>query len=113
MAKENTKQDPRLAREKQTVASMIGIYCRRHHGRRQLCDECENLLQYALGRLDHCPFAGDKPTCARCTVHCYGPTRRARIREVMRYAGPRMLLWHPILAVRHQFDRLRRRTKRL
>jgi hypothetical protein len=29
---------------------------------------------------------------------------RERVREVMRFAGPRMLLHHPILAIRHQLD---------
>jgi hypothetical protein len=29
---------------------------------------------------------------------------RARIKEVMRYAGPRMLYRHPILALWHQWD---------
>jgi hypothetical protein len=30
---------------------------------------------------------------------------RARIREVMRYAGPRMTLYHPVLAIRHLIGR--------
>jgi hypothetical protein len=29
---------------------------------------------------------------------------RERIREVMRYAGPRMILRHPILAIWHLLD---------
>jgi len=34
-------------------------------------------------------------------VHCYKPERRKQIQQVMRYAGPRMLRSHPLLAIRH------------
>ena len=37
---------------------------------------------------------------------------RARIREVMRYAGPRMLLSHPLMALRHLLDGLRKPRSR-
>jgi hypothetical protein len=33
---------------------------------------------------------------------------RERIREVMRYSGPRMLLSHPLMAIRHLIDGLRK-----
>jgi hypothetical protein len=32
---------------------------------------------------------------------------RGQVREVMRYAGPRMLLRHPVLAVLHLLDGMR------
>jgi hypothetical protein len=84
---------------------MVRVYCRAHHGTRDsLCDQCQSLCDYALARLDRCPFGAQKTTCARCTVHCYKPGMRARIQEVMRYAGPRMLLRHPILALLHLLD---------
>ena len=69
-----------------------------------LCADCAALLSYAGQRLERCPFQENKPTCANCTVHCYNAQMRARIREVMRYAGPRMLLRHPVLAVHHLLD---------
>jgi hypothetical protein len=37
---------------------------------------------------------------------------RERVRAVMRYAGPRMLLRHPILAVLHLLDGMRPPPKR-
>jgi hypothetical protein len=95
---------PRLAREKKTIAAMLRIYCGRHHDDAQVCNQCGELLQYALARLDRCPFGAEKSTCARCPVHCYKPAMRERIRQVMRYAGPRILLRHPILAIRHWLD---------
>lgn len=95
----------RLVRERTTVAAMIRMYCRGQHGRQpQLCGECRELHDYAMRRLDLCPFGAGKPTCANCVVHCYLPQRREQIRRVMRYAGPRMLWRHPILALRHQLD---------
>ncbi|MDI9444206.1 MAG: nitrous oxide-stimulated promoter family protein [Planctomycetota bacterium] len=33
---------------------------------------------------------------------------RQRVKEVMQYAGPRMLLRHPVLAVRHLLDNRRK-----
>jgi hypothetical protein len=97
-------------REKRTVAAMIGIYCRAHHSTSgTLCGECDRLLVYACCRLDRCPFGAKKTPCARCQVHCYNATMRRRIKEVMRYAGPRMLYRHPILAVLHEWDNLHKK----
>jgi Nitrous oxide-stimulated promoter len=95
----------RVARERKTVAAMIRVYCRGHHTSRSgLCGDCARLHEYAMGRLDHCPLGTDKPTCVNCPVHCYKPELRERIREVMRYAGPRMLWRHPLLAILHLLD---------
>jgi hypothetical protein len=69
-----------------------------------LCDDCEGLLAYARVRLDRCRYGAAKPTCANCTTHCYKPVMRERVREVMRYSGPRMLRRHPLLAARHLVD---------
>ena len=102
---------PRLDREVRTVGAMIVIYCRDRHGTRgTLCDACRALSDYASYRLSRCPFGEEKPTCARCPIHCYRPEMRSRIQEVMRYAGPRMVLRHPILSILHQIDSLRRRV---
>lgn len=100
------KEHPRLARERVTVYAMTRIYCRDHHGlpENHLCEECSALYEYAMQRLEHCPYQGEKPTCANCPIHCYQKTRREEIRVVMRYAGPKMLLRHPWLAIRHLLD---------
>ena len=95
----------RLRREAQTIQAMISLYCREtHRPESKLCADCAELLAYAQQRLERCPFAVDKPTCANCPVHCYRPDMRERVRTVMRYAGPRMLLHHPLLAMRHLMD---------
>jgi len=97
----------RLGREWQTIQTMIQIYCRDHHQRGDLCAECRGLLDYADVRLERCQFGAEKPTCAKCPVHCYQKVRREQVRVVMRYAGPRMLWEHPILSLRHWLDGLR------
>jgi hypothetical protein len=99
----------RLARELRTIAAMMRIWCRDHHGAaernaQQLCAECATLLEYARQRLAGCPFGPEKPTCTKCPIHCYGKRQRAAVKDVMRYAGPRMLLRHPWLAIAHVFD---------
>lgn len=99
----------RIRREQQTIQAMLGIYCRdRHHGSGSLCADCAGLLDYARRRLDVCPFSEEKPACNHCQVHCYSRTRRERIREVMRYAGPRMPLRHPVLSLFHLLDKRRK-----
>ena len=88
--------------EKETVEKMIRLYCSRKHGTgMDLCSECEAVNEYASARLDKCPFGDDKKACSKCKVHCYKPEMRARIREIMRYSGPRMLLYHPFDYLKH------------
>ena len=95
----------RLERERRTIEAMIGLYCRDHHHHRGgLCDDCATIGAYADRRLDLCPYGPHKPTCVSCPVHCYQPKMRERVKVVMRYAGPRMMKRHPILAVRHILD---------
>ena len=107
------KDHPRIQREHITVEAMIDIYChQRHRTRKGLCPECTALRDYARQRLQKCPFQQGKPTCAKCPVHCYKPAMRQRIREVMRFAGPRMLYRHPGLALQHMVDGLRREPAR-
>ena len=108
---------PRMKREKKTVECMIGIYCRDHHhaegeypaGGYKLCQKCRELLEYARYRLKNCPFQENKTTCGNCPIHCYKPKMREKIREVMRYAGPRMIWIHPLLAIGHMIDGKRKK----
>lgn len=89
-----------LETELRTLEALIGIYCRGRHGGRGLCAACAGLLACAAGRLERCPHR-PKPACRDCATHCYAPPQRAAIREVMRYAGPRLPLRRPLLALRY------------
>lgn len=91
-----------LEKEKKTIESMIHLYCKEHHKPDgEICAPCNELLQYAFLRLDKCPYGVEKPACSKCETHCYKPHMRDEVRKVMRWAGPRMLLHHPVLAVDH------------
>ncbi len=97
-----------LSRELLTIGKMVDIYCADHHSGDALCDDCREFMDYATVRLQKCPYGEEKPTCANCPIHCYKPARREQARQIMRYAGPRMLLRHPLLAIAHKFDGLRK-----
>ena len=99
--------------EKQTVSLMIKIYCNKnHHTKDTLCEECNQLNVYAKLRSDKCPFMETKTFCSNCKVHCYKPEMREKIREVMRFSGPRMMLYNPVMAIRHVIE-MKREKKRI
>jgi predicted amidophosphoribosyltransferase len=100
------KHPRRIQREQETIAAMLRVYCRDHHGAPvpPLCPECAALLDYARRRLATCPFQEAKPACNHCEVHCYSAAMRDRVKAVMRYAGPRMLWRHPVLSLFHLLD---------
>jgi hypothetical protein len=89
---------------------MTGIYCSDHHGTGtgNPCEECRDFLAYAEQRLLKCPYGQEKPTCAKCPIHCYKRVQKEQARVIMRYAGPRMMLRHPWLSLLHLVDKLRR-----
>ena len=121
----------RIDWEKRTVRHMIELWCRKNHGGQAcremgsrggdlvshsgsgegshggkgLCGDCRELLEYSLARLEHCKFGNAKTKCHKCPVHCYRPDMREKIRTVMRFSGPRMLLYHPLEALRYLFSR--------
>lgn len=99
-------------REKETVSLMISLYCRKNHGGKVLCPDCAALATYARQRSDKCPFMETKTFCSNCKVHCYKPDMREQIRAVMRFSGPRMLLYHPVMAIRHMIE-TKKEKKRL
>ena len=81
----------RLEREHRTLVCMSRIYCKDHHAGdpgAELCPDCHALMEYAGRRLAKCPYGTDKPTCAKCPIHCYKPEPREQTRDIMRYAGP-------------------------
>lgn len=77
---------------------MIRLYCRKKHKNKSdiLCDECNELKEYAHFRLDKCPFGDEKMACADCEIHCYKPEMREKVQEMMRFSGPRLILYHPL-----------------
>ncbi|MDO5336298.1 MAG: nitrous oxide-stimulated promoter family protein [Eubacteriales bacterium] len=103
MKTQEQKIQQKREKEQRVVKEMISLYCRKNHNTRSdcLCPSCSELSDYAHKRSEKCPFMEKKTFCANCKVHCYKPEMRERIRTVMRFSGPRMLLYHPCLALWH------------
>lgn len=100
-----------IQRDLKTLALFIDLYCRYRHadapktsvqlktydvqaiaGRPvMLCPQCFKLLAHAWVKRSHCPMH-PKPACKHCPSHCYQPSYRAQIREVMKYSGKKLLL---------------------
>ncbi|MGI6074324.1 MAG: nitrous oxide-stimulated promoter family protein [Fermentimonas sp.] len=102
--------------ERVVVGRMIDIYCRSVHGCKSgRCEECEMLFAYASGRLDRCYYGENKPACNSCKIHCYKPEMREKIRQVMRFSGPRMLFRYPGETFRHYYKQFfgRKTTRKL
>ncbi len=100
------KVEKKRRKEQQVVEEMVRLYCRKNHEEydkktKCMCPECEELASYAKLRSERCPFMEHKTFCANCKVHCYKPEKREQIRKVMRFSGPRMMLYHPMLASWH------------
>ena len=98
------KIEKKRQKEQYVVEEMIRLHCRKKHPKEerqegQMCPECQRLSDYAKQRSQKCPFMEEKTFCANCKVHCYKPEMREQIRQVMRFSGPRMLLYHPVLAI--------------
>lgn len=106
---------PIIQQEKIAVSYMIGLYCHKkhHQSNNQLCQNCEDLKQYALSRLTFCRYSEEKSTCEKCPTHCYRKDFQAQIREVMRFSGPRMLLYHPIIAIKHLIRNISTRNNKI
>jgi hypothetical protein len=97
------------------IGKFVEVYCAGKHGmvdrnalslsaglgERQLCDACAAFMSYAVSRRLRCPLEAEKPSCKHCRIHCYAPPQREKVREIMSYAGRRLLmrgrldyLWH-------------------
>jgi hypothetical protein len=101
----------KLDRDLKTLALFIGVFCRHQHRDAErspvqigphdvsaitgrpvvLCRACAKLLSHAFVKRSHCPM-DPKPACKRCPSHCYHPSYRTQIRQVMKYSGRRLLL---------------------
>jgi hypothetical protein len=109
--KRTPENDPTIAKDLRVLARFIDIYCRYKHSDAEkslprlkgyefnelrikptpLCGACSRLLAHAFVKRSHCPF-NPKPACKHCLSHCYQPTYREQIRQVMRYSGRRLVL---------------------
>jgi hypothetical protein len=97
------------------IGKFVEVYCAGKHrtveraplslpadmGERTLCPECRSFFEYAITKRLKCPLEAEKPSCKHCRIHCYDPLHREKVREIMSYAGRRLMLrgrldyiWH-------------------
>jgi len=98
--KENNRK--KINNEKNIVKMMIVYYCKNNHLQEEnLCCDCEKLIGYAWLKLDKCPYGENKPACSKCKIHCYNALMRKKIKDIMRFSGPRMIFIYPSSVLRH------------
>jgi len=93
------------------LGKFVETYCGHHHGdavrapfrmgaidlsatklgKRRVCEDCRKLLSHAVTKRARCPLS-PKPSCRVCPVHCYAPSYREQIREVMKFSGRHLIL---------------------
>ena len=93
----------RIEKEKEIIGIMIDIYCLKNHKSKGLCDECQALSDYARKKLTFCRFGDEKTSCRKCWVKCYKKDMRLKMKEVMKFSGPRLLLYRPLEMIKHLF----------
>lgn len=93
----------RITKEKEIVELMIKLYCNKKHNSKELCEECTELLGYAHKRLSYCKFGEKKSSCSKCPIHCYKKDMKIKIKEVMKFSGPRLIIYRPFEFIRHIF----------
>lgn len=98
-------------KEQKTIEFMIRLYCRKNH-KKDNCESCNELLNYALLRMEKCPRKNEKTFCSSCPTHCYKPEMKEQIRKVMKWSGPRMLIYNPKMAILHIKDTMKNRRKK-
>jgi hypothetical protein len=97
------------------LGKFVEVYCAGKHGKAErrpvempahsgkfcLCPECAEFLEYAIAKRLRCPLEAEKPTCKHCRIHCYDKLHREKVREIMPYAGRKLMmmgrvdyLWH-------------------
>ncbi len=90
-----------------TLKKFFNIYCNDKHQNRDkkeyvipykektftlevcLCNECHNLLNYAISKLQECPN-DPKPRCRNCASPCYEKEKYKKMAKMMRYSGMKL-----------------------
>ncbi|MDY0234818.1 MAG: nitrous oxide-stimulated promoter family protein [Gudongella sp.] len=98
---EDSKQI-KIKKEISILTTMIDIfYKNKNHREQYTTTEIEELKNYCKSRILNCPVILEKTFCSSCKIHCYDEKHRAFIKKVMKYSGPKMIFFHPILLIKH------------
>ncbi len=93
--------------EIETLNKFFNIYCQNKHQNQtrkkynitynntsfqldtNLCNECKELLEYAIQKLQNCPYK-EKPKCRKCPNPCYDKQEYKQMAKIMRYSGMKL-----------------------
>ena len=100
------------ANDLKTLEAMAFIFCKDNHDSRErddagLCPSCRAAVSATLARTEACPN-GHSGNCQDCPHHCQAGEARVAIREIMRYAAPKMLFRHPVMTMRYLRKKLKK-----
>lgn len=98
----------KIYKESEVVNLMIDLYYKNKVNKDKV-EEKEDLKKYCEFRLSKCPFKDNKPFCSNCKIHCYDNIHQDLIKKVMRYSGPRMMIYHPIVGIKHINETMKRK----
>lgn len=103
----------KVSEDKKIISTMISIYCNgnSHKANEEnkvkddICPNCKRLQEYAYSKIDKCPKlkSGKKAICGTCKNNCYMQDDELSnmMKAVMKYSGPRMILKHPLMTIKH------------
>ncbi|NPA11827.1 MAG: nitrous oxide-stimulated promoter family protein [Epsilonproteobacteria bacterium] len=93
--------------EVETLKKFFQIYCEDKHQNQKtrefhityknleldfsvnLCDECNNMLNYSISKLQECPN-DPKPRCRKCENPCYEKDKYKQMAKMMRHSGMKL-----------------------
>lgn len=98
-------------KDRKTLEAIGFIYCDAHHDGPKddasLCPSCREAVETTLERTQRCPNNHDG-NCQDCDIKCQRGAAQERIKEIMRYSAPRMLLRHPFMTFAYLRKKLRK-----
>lgn len=93
-----------VPKEKENIRKTFGVYCNANHGTtdNKLCPKCTALLTTVMLKIQRCPYSIAKPICDACETPCFGENATNEFRAIMKAGQKKMLLSHPLMAVKHK-----------
>ncbi|MGN1361014.1 MAG: nitrous oxide-stimulated promoter family protein [Eggerthellaceae bacterium] len=103
--------EKRIQRDLRTLQAIGSIYCGAHHAGRPkdstgMCPECSETILLTHDRAANCPY-DHQGNCQDCTLKCNRGDQQQRIKAIMAYAAPRMLVRHPLMTLEYLAKKLR------
>ncbi len=93
-----------VPKERENIRKTFGVYCNANHGTEggKLCPKCTALLSTVMLKIQRCPYSIAKPICDACETPCFGEVPTKEFRAIMKSGQKKMLLSHPLMAVKHK-----------